>query len=218
MTAIDWAFPCMSPDSADPGTVTPRQQVEEIERELDQRRRFFPDRVARGQLRAEEAEHRIDVLALVLPERRWHEARARWSATGGKPDSPILTEMERFGKEYWARRETDAIRWVDVIAELQREILMRRRYYPLWIDKGSLDPAAARQRLERIEAVFHWWWTDWFVFMPPDLTHAAFHADIRAGRARRAAAWRDHLARFTPDGRRGEYADTAHPEQKELFG
>lgn len=39
------------------------------------------------------------------------------------------------------------------IAEVKREIAMRERLYPQWVDKGTLDAKGATQKLEAMRAV-----------------------------------------------------------------
>jgi hypothetical protein len=39
------------------------------------------------------------------------------------------------------------------IAEAQRELALRKRYYPLWLKTGKLDPVEANRRLLLMEEI-----------------------------------------------------------------
>ena len=45
------------------------------------------------------------------------------------------------------------IRLSDMLEELDREIKVRRRLYPKWIKKGSLDPVTADRRILCLQAI-----------------------------------------------------------------
>ena len=40
----------------------------------------------------------------------------------------------------------------DQLAELDRELAMRRRLYPQWVSRGTLSQAAADRQIRRLEA------------------------------------------------------------------
>ena len=41
------------------------------------------------------------------------------------------------------------------IAEVQRELALRKACYPAWVKQGTLDPGAATYQLKVLEAVLH---------------------------------------------------------------
>jgi hypothetical protein len=217
VTALDPRFPCLSPDSAEPDAIPLRHQIEEIARELEQRRAAYPRWVDKGQLAQYDADRQVDMLRCILADLRWNEAIRIWA---GQETAEAWAEVER--RRARALEELTRFPWSQLVGELQREILMRRRAYPKWIRGGTLDPDQARHRLERFEAVHFNWWRWGNHFMPDGLTQAAIGQPGEA-RDRFTLECRAHRALFDPDGRRGEYASAgasqppAQPEPELAF-
>lgn len=167
-------FPCISALSADPADVPHSARRAEIERELHRRRPYYTKRVDLRRMTQTEADHEIDCMKAILAD--------------------LDGDMSAGA----------AFSWEAKIHCLRREIAMRRKFYPEWIVKGSVDKAQAKLQLERIEAVHfaYWrhmdhWRPDGATRMPPLFSEAGQYALDQVRR---------HMDRFDPHGRRGEYA------------
>jgi hypothetical protein len=74
------------------------------------------------------------------------------------------------------------------VAELEREIALRRRFYPEWIEAGRLTPADADRRRQALEALL-WIYQDGWDWRGSDGRTPAFSAAAEA-------EWRAHQARI----------------------
>ena len=117
----------------------------ELARELDQRRRFYPDRVAKGRLSQAQADHQLAVIAAIAQDLEAVIAirvpflpgtgRGTSAAGGGaQAASPTFT-------------------WSEKRNALNRELDYRRRFYPDWISKGRLAQGAAQHQLACLAAM-----------------------------------------------------------------
>jgi len=188
-------FPCLSPESATPRNLPAAALLEELERELQQRRAYYPGRVEKGIMDREAAEQGIDLMQLLAEDVRVDMILDTMFADmpdGVTPPVEAWAPLQR--QQEVAAALVKATSWADIIARLQQEITQRRHYYPIWVTKKTIDQATARAQLERIEAVHYRWWV---------LGHH-FRADI-ADRDAWRSAWRDHASRFDPSSDRGAY-------------
>jgi hypothetical protein len=219
MMRLDPTFPCCSPTSANPDTIPARAQAHELSRELDRRRVNYARHVDQHTMTQGDADRLIDVMRVLHDYTLWQADAAAWMERAHP--------SERMQPEMLARRtrSLDAIRewrWSDLVAELRREILNRRKKYPRWIAGGTLAPLDAQHQLERLEAVHFRLWRQAELFMPDNLfSHRDQIFGEQGDQVRRLefrALCRAHLARFDPEGRRGELIDdVAHAgEQKEM--
>lgn len=202
---LDPHFPCLSPDSADPCTISAARIAEELTRELEARRMAYPRRVEKGQMHQYDADRQIDLLHAVRDDFSWLELFAISKVGEGADPAPALTE-----KREAAEAAILKYRWSEIVAELRREILLRRRFYPRWIAAGTLDRASARRQMERIEAAHFAYWRNGRYFMPDDLHRLRdrifpAHRNTPEFALYRQAA-HAHFARFAALGRRGDYA------------
>lgn len=203
---LDPRWPCLSPESADPHSVPLAAQEAELSRELDQRRHAYPRRVEKRMLSQYDADRRIDLLHAIHDDIAWLAQFARWSAGTEPRFSHDMTRHRDAAEAAIAR-----FRWSELVAELRREIDMRRKYYPAWVRKGSLDAPRARLQLERIEAVHFLYWVHGRWFMPDELHSVRDRVWTVDGpeRALFRAAAHAHRARFAAASRRGDYVDIA---------
>lgn len=141
----------------------------ELAREEEQRKRFYPRRVETLQMDKAEAEHQLAVAAA------WREDLARFT---GQPLQPA-----RHGLSWKVRR-----------IAIAREIDMRRRHYPRFIEELKLTREDAAHRLACLEALAARYddGLDWTGPGGSHCTHSAFAstADDRAA----AEAWATHRA------------------------
>jgi hypothetical protein len=214
MTAIDHNFPCLSPDSAPPQTIPNRLLLAELERELHQRRDSYPGRVDKGRMHRLDAERGIDLMRALVEDYKRSVALDLWYENKESPQGDALW-LALVKQQAAADAALQPFRWSEIVAELQREIRKRRKYYPQWVAAGTLEPMRARHQMERIETVHFHWWRGMAHFMPDDLHHVQ-HKVRQPGPERNAyyTACRAHRARFDPDSDRGDYA--AAEEQQEL--
>jgi|TARA_Y100000815_G_C13345012_1_gene501683 hypothetical protein len=149
--------------------VTQAQVAAELLREEEQRRRFYPRRVEALEMTAADAEHQLAAAAA------WREDCDRFT---GRPLAPA-----RHGLAWRVRR-----------IALAREIALRRRHYPRWVEELKLTPATAEHRIACLEALASVYddGLDWSGPGGSRCTHTAFAhtADDRAA----AAAWATHRA------------------------
>ncbi len=211
MPGIDLAFPIMSEESAAPLGIPRRQLVDELRRELDLRRASYPARVQRGKMTPVEAEWQIDVLAAIHADFR---ADLQF-------DPQSSTHMALWRDQ---RAQADAMlnrfRWSDLVEALQREIALRRRYYPQLVAEGRAPAIAARHQLEHIEAVHFAYWLQARRWWPDELDHKRYQSGALTWSERDTyrAAYQRHRDRFEPieDSPRGKYAASVEhePEQE----
>lgn len=193
----DPLFPCLSPESAQPGAIPVQMLLAEMERELLQRRTVYPGRVEKGIMDRAAAEHGIDI-AHALTEDLRADAMIGQIVNMPAGATPPADAWSAYNHQ---RSQADAalraFRWPDIVAALQQDIAHRRDYYPRWVSRGTLDPTAARQQLERIEAVHFRWWV---------LGHHFGTLWSDGGDDAWRTAWRTHAARFDLSSDRGAYA------------
>jgi hypothetical protein len=75
----------------------------------------------------------------------------------GRDHAPMGAELERF-------RAENGIAWETKVAELRREIELRRSTYAGDVEVGRLAPDQARSQLERLEAVHDCYWLQGYAF------------------------------------------------------
>lgn len=117
--------------------------VAELERELENRGRVFPDRVGKGRMTEQEADYQLAI---------WRE---------------ILDNVAQGLGASW---HVDGLRfpWLDKVKALNRELDYRQRLFPDWIAKGRLDQATADRRVELIEMVRDLYWRHMFAYWVAD--------------------------------------------------
>lgn len=222
MTTLDPAFLCLSPASADPATISVRLRIEEVARELEQRRKGYPARMERGLLSTTDAERGLNAFAAILADLRAEEATNTWHAasagTAQEADAWAALQLAKAN----AAPLLAAFTWSQLVSALRREIAIRRKYYPQWVKAGTMNDSDARHRIERIEAVHFDWWRWGRHFMPDEISPAGI-ASPGAARAAFQSAHRAHRARFDDTSPRGEYAQGTPaslptPEPELLFG
>lgn len=122
----------------------------ELARELQQRRRLYPDRVAKGRMSAPEAERQIAliaaiaadldaVIAVAVPQRMAELNGARRHGAGTANIS-TGTPAATFS---WSQKRN----------ALLRELDYRTRFYPEWIAKGRLLEADAARQCAALRAM-----------------------------------------------------------------
>lgn len=203
--SLDPWFPCLAPESADPHRISAGAIADELTRELEARRNGYPRRIQKGQLHRLDAERQIDLLHAIRDDFAWLAAFSVWHQSS-EPVMPVSLTDKRVAAEAAIARW----RWSEIVGELRREILMRRRYYPKWINAGTLDRVVARRQLERIEAAHFAYWRGGRYFLPDEL-HQLRDRIFGVGDTPEFAAYKAaahaHFARFAPDSKRGDYLD-----------
>jgi len=152
----------------------------EVERSAAAHRAAAPARVARGAMTSEEAER----IGLVLDS-----IAADLAAVAAlRPGERLRDRVPRPG-DRWT--------WEDKIHVLRREIHFRRAFDPGHVEKGRLTAAAAKERLERLEAVHDAYWREWLLAWPwpdggadPDWASIAPSPAARLTREALRAHWR----------------------------
>ena len=147
-----------------------------------------------------QAEWRIDVLAAV-------HADINADTHLASPDMRYWQELRSKADERLAR-----FTWAEIVAELRREITLRRRYYPQAIADGERPAIALRHQLERFEAAHFFYWVQARRWWPEELDHKRYRpADLtEAERQTFRESYARHRERFVPieDAPRGAYAET----------
>jgi len=131
--------------------------VAELERELENRAKVFPDRVSKGRMTEQEAGYQLAI---------WRE---------------ILDNVaECLGAPHW---HVQSIRfpWRDKVKALERELDYRLRLYPDWIGKGRIDQAAADRNLAIVEATRDLFHRHLFAFIPEPGPALDYVTALRAG-------------------------------------
>ncbi|WP_397604997.1 hypothetical protein [Sphingorhabdus sp.] len=136
----------------------------EAERELASRRRLYPDRVKTGRMKQEEADFQIQIMAAIA-------ADTLRMAMVAADDIPPASH----GFSYADRRRA-----------LERELDLRTRFYPQWIDNLRLTKANADRQMDAIKAIL-WRYDAGFDWQDAQLT----------GQARRTA-WNSHWQAILP--------------------
>lgn len=207
---MDEAFPIISAESATPRDIPQRLVVAEIARELHLRRDTYPGRVAHGKLSPAMADWRIDVMAaihadlnsdlhLTPPDLRY------WQGLSAAADE----RLNRFT-------------WAEIVTELQREISLRRRYYPQLVKDGQRPPVMLRHQLERIEAAHYYYWVQARRWWPAELDHKRYRGGdlTEAERQIYRDAYQRHRDRFVPidEAPRGAYHSETDVLQEAVNG
>jgi hypothetical protein len=152
---LRYDFVSCSPASRPHFEISTADMLEELKRELDHRRRYFPQRVAKGAMTQDEADQEeavlADIIADVAAVADFQAASAsHWRANGALAYSPAFP----------LPRRDAAFGWEPKLHCLRREIHLRRKFYPEWIRKGRISEGLAREQLERLEAVQVRYWLD----------------------------------------------------------
>lgn len=180
-------FPLLSHGSRPSADVYLLKRIAEVKRELDQRRRFYPNWVAQGRITALEMEHEIRIFEAIehdLMAAHRQEETGVW-AMPGAGDGPLDPAAVR---EAWEAK----------VRALRRELALRRNAYRKRVEQGRLSQADADKQLERLEAVHWMYWVEGFCLAPPvDGAWDPAHPDYRgeAAEAHRATI-RAHAARL----------------------
>lgn len=117
-----------------------RGMIAELERELDQRRSHYPERVRKGDMLAADADYRIGILA---------EIRADLNVAFHARPWTVPTGLNLIEPQY---------PWPAKVKELERVIAQRERHYPDKIRKGELlegDAKAQLAALEQVHRLYH---------------------------------------------------------------
>lgn len=198
--ALDPHFPCVSSGSTAPEQLPRAALVDELRRELRHRHIAYEKRVAKGRMSQMDADDEIECMAAMLADF----------------ECDLLEPFSQAQREAAARAAPmlQPFGWHGAVACLRREILLRRRYYPEWIRKGTLPAIDARHQLERLEAVHvHYWLYGRHFWSAPLGPWQPTCWTAPAWTPAQHAAWRDalhtHRARFVadPDNHRGHYRD-----------
>lgn len=126
--------------------------------------------------------------ALAEIERELAERRAvypglvrRGSLSAADADRQIAT-LAAAGRAIGGTPDASGPAWRDMVAELRREIALRRRLYPRWLAEKRIAEPAARKQIEGIEAAH------WRLWIAGD----GFGTGSNADPATIAADWRAH--------------------------
>lgn len=152
----------------------------EVDRELDYRRRTYPDRVAGGRMKAKEADWQRDIFAAIADD----VDRMAWTGA----DRPAVTH---------------AFSWNDRRAALSREIDLRERFYDEWVAGGRLTRDRADHQLLAVRAIL-WRYDCGFDWRPSNAVLDITAAEMLAGARRtpeQQATWAEMDAIWRwPDG------------------
>lgn len=114
---------------------TVRGMIAELERELEQRRRHYPDRVRKGDMTQEDADYRTAILA---------EIRADMNVAFHPKPWTVPTGMNLVEPQF---------PWAAKVKELERTLAARDRHYPVQVRKGELTEADAAAQLDALRHV-----------------------------------------------------------------
>lgn len=111
----------------------------ELEREIDQRVKFYPGMIAKQRLTQAEADSRIAIMREMLTDlgRALH------------PDPRQRRELPLADR---------AFSWREKIGELERELTMRRKVYPARVAKARMTQAEMDSRIETLQLVHDLYW------------------------------------------------------------
>lgn len=127
----------------------------EVRRTLDAYAAAAPARIAKGQLTDREARAQA---ATWLAMDADLQAQDRWMREGAGASHWSLADKLR------ELRAAGDVSWEAKVAELRREIELRRAGYPEEVKKGRLTRDQAKAQLERIEAVHDLFWRHGYGF------------------------------------------------------
>jgi hypothetical protein len=149
----------------------------ELDRELAQRRRVYPDRVAKMRMTQAEADYQIAIFTAIRDD----TLRMERSFT----DHPEPVE---------GQRSTHNFSWADRRRAIERELDYRTRFYPQWIANHRLTQEKADRQMAALKAVL-WRYDmgfDWHPSngVPCSWGSISIEADVEASRTE----WRTHYA------------------------
>jgi hypothetical protein len=113
--------------------ITAAHVLRECARELEQRRNFYPRRIAEGRMMPDEADRQLAIAAA------WLEDAGRIEASDYRPD-PLAPATHGSS---WGERRT----------ALARELGLRARIFPQRVAEGRLTPADADHRRDCLAAL-----------------------------------------------------------------
>jgi len=158
-----------------------RAMKAELERELGDRRRFYPGMIDKGLLDPRDADRRIALFADMLEDhgRAFH------------PDFQQRRELPLSNRRFT---------WREKIAELRRELALRERFYPDRITKGRLTEDESRRRIAALQLVHDLYWKRCHCWEPDGELAREAHAErirqCESGEMAKAAqAAREHYQR-----------------------
>lgn len=115
--------------------------VTELQREADARRRTYPDMVRKGNMTNAEAEDGFAIIAA------------------------MLSDCGRMAPAWRPREQDHTWSWDQRRVALQRELALRERLYPRWIEEGRLAQDNATRQARRLRALL-WIYEDGFDWRP----------------------------------------------------
>lgn len=149
--------------------------VAELDRELGERRKHFPERVRKGDMLPEDADRRIGIVA---------EIRANMDTAFHPEPWTIPTSRHLIEQRFT---------WHAKVDELARAAEQRRRHYPDRVRKGDMTQADADRQLEAIALAHALYWRKGFAWEATTEQGRAYQAAIVA-RLAAGAAIMDHAA------------------------
>lgn len=151
--------------------------VAEIRRELEDMRSTFPDKLAKGRLKQEEADYLEALVAEILADLA--------VAFGDLPPFSLMVPPE--GRYVWA----DKVRWI------RGEIERREANYPMQVDKGRLTREQADGRLFAIRQLYRLYWEKGFAWTPTGAEARAYLKQLYALPRDGSAETREAIARLS---------------------
>ncbi len=123
------------------------EQIMEVEREVRQRGRLYPQWIEQGRLTRSAADEALERLRACQSTMTWLDANGEW----------IRAEAPKHAGEPAAQRFTfdpvaTGIPLHTQLDELQRELRLRERVYPTWVEKRRLKPETAVAKLTTLRA------------------------------------------------------------------
>lgn len=112
-----------------------RGMIAELEREIEQRRQHYPERVRKGDMLEADADYRIGIIA---------EIRADMNVAFHAKPWTVPTGLNLVDPQF---------PWAAKVKELERMIAQRERHYPDKIRKGELLEADAKAQLAALGQV-----------------------------------------------------------------
>jgi hypothetical protein len=142
----------------------------ELDRELAQRRRVYPDRVAKMRMTQAEADYQLAVF------------------------TAIASDIDRMASNTAHPKPVEGHSWADRRRAIERELDYRTRFYPEWIRNHRLTQEKADRQMAALKAVL-WRYDmgfDWHPSngVPCSWGAVSIEADVEASRTE----WRTHHA------------------------
>lgn len=176
--ALERDFALRSPLSRRaPADIGDEEKLQELQDEMDKRRRLYPGFVERQTMTADQARHHIAVWQALVDDHLRRQAIIGLQRQG----QPTRLVNDPPWRGDWDGR----------VRELRRELALRRTGYPKWIANPTnpLTEGEARRKLECLDAIHYDYWVHLAWFTAPD---AAAHPLDAAHLATLSAA--DYLA------------------------